>query len=145
MRNKHVEPKQQPIVDVTLICDRYGAAACVTSPLDPTVQGTGIAKKAPGDPNDVVIATNLAVGEALRDLGQQMLMIGAAQVTEAMVTQTVERVEAGLRRMRRHVRGEDSRTLLSLSEIQKEWGKKAAKVAATRRGVEWPPKKKDKS
>jgi len=145
MRNKHVEPKQQPRVKITLICDTYGAAACATSPVDPAVQGTGIAKKEPGDPNNAVIAVNLAVGGALEDLGQQMRRIGAEQVTDAMTAQAVERVEAGLRRMRRSVRGEDARTLLSLSEIQKEWGKKAAKRAAARRGVDWPPQKKAKS
>lgn len=142
MRNKHVEPKQQLVVDVTLICDRYGAAACATSPLDPTVQGTGIAKKAPGDTNNPEIAVNLAAGEALRDLGQQMLLTGAGQVMDAMDEQAVERTKVALRRMRRSIRGEDARTLLPLSEIQKLHGKKAARIAATRRGVEWPPAKK---
>lgn len=149
MRNKHAEPQRQLLVNVTLINDRYGAAACATlfgeNPLGPLVQGTGIAKKEPGDPNDPFIAMNLAVGGALEDLGQQMRAAGAEQVVEAMAAQALERVQAGLRRMQRGVRGEDARTLLSLSEIQKEWGDDAARVAAKRRGVEWPPQKKAKA
>jgi len=142
MRNKHVDPEQQVAVSVTLICDRYGAAACATSPLDPAVKGTGIAKKEPGDPNSWEIAVNLAVGGALEDLGRQMRETGTEQVAEAMAYQSEAKVRSALRRS--NLPQHPERILLPLAEIKKEYGKDAVKVAARRRGVEWPPKKKAK-
>ena len=140
MRNKHVDPEQQVLVVVTLINDRYGAAACATGPLDPAVQGTGIAKKEPGDPNNWEIAVNLAVGGALEDLGRQMRETGTKQVTEAMAYQAETKVRSALRRS--NLPQHPERILLPLAEIEKEWGKKAARIAAKRRGLVWPPPKK---
>jgi len=145
MRSKY-EPKRQLLVNVTLITDRYGAAACATllcdTPIGPLVTGTGIAKKEPHDVNDPVIAMNLAAGEALRDLGTQMLRTGEKQVQAAVRRQekeAQERVRAALQRS--NIPAQPPRALLPLAVIEKEWGRKAAKKAAGRRGVEWPPKR----
>jgi hypothetical protein len=140
MRNKHVKPQRNLIVIVTMINDRHGAAACATSPVSgPLIQGTGIAKKEPGDANNETIAMNLAVGEALRDLGEQMRVMGTEQVVAAMGQQSAMKVRSALRRS--NIPQHPERILLPLAKIEEEWGRKAAKVAANRRGLVWPPKK----
>jgi len=143
MRNKHVKPERHLFVAVTVINDRYGAAACARHPLyGPLAQGTGIAKKEPGDAYNADIAVNLAVGEALRDLGEQMRVMGAEQVVEAVELQSAAKVRSALRRS--NIPQQPEKNLLPLAVIEAERGRKAAKVAAKRRGITWPPKKAKK-
>lgn len=128
-------------VRVTVICDANASAAHAEATridLD-TAQilvfhGTGSAKREPGDRGNDNIATDIAMGRALVDLGIKIQNSGAEQVEEAIRAAraaTVARIARSLPRRPR---------LMPLDKIYRKHGLQAALRAARRRGNDhWEP------
>lgn len=130
-------------VNLIVINDRNvtAASAEVTQWIDGqmvTDQATGSAKRAPGDVRDDVIATELAVGRALVNLGRRLQDTSRILVGDAEVTREREAIRR-VRRKLRQVRPDQLPEHMSLHKVHEEYGLEAVLKAAERRGVTYTP------
>jgi len=131
------------VAGIEVLSDRNATVAYVSlfdeKPKLPMIRVTGSTKREPGDVYDEAIAMDLAVGRALSKLGRKLQRRGTNNVTAATQEQNKTRVLAAIRKTQRRVRVEHpERVLLPLDDIKNLYGKKAARRAASRRGVSWP-------
>lgn len=138
-KNMH-QPTQSLAVRVLVLCDRNAAVARATlAVVDPSTgeyvmhEDTGSAKRAPGDQRNDMIATNLAAGRALVNLGRRLQQVAGVQVEWAMAMQERDEVaRAGRRKLL--LRPKPPKKILTVAEVLAEYGAQAAEVAAFRRG-----------
>lgn len=148
---KKIKPHRRMTALITILSDPHATVAKATladmsgGVLEDggSYVATGAAKKAPGDVYDPVIDVDLAVGRALMKLGGQMILSGNARVRAAEQEQAKKKVNdkflSGMWLDRPAPRHAKPDVQFTLAEIDREWGKKAAKRAARRRGQTWPP------
>lgn len=140
-KKREVPPRKALAVSVSVIGDRDATAAWATIVGGPytrdLVQAAGSSKRKAGDPYNARIASDLAVGRALVELGLRLQASGEELVQLEADVRFAEQLLAGMNRTQRAVRATSPHPgLLSLSDLLEQRGLKAAEIAAERRGME---------
>jgi hypothetical protein len=132
------------MVNVLVINDRHAtvAHAEVMQTIGGQIiqdQATGSAKREPKDVRDDVLATDLAIGRALVNLGNSLQHTARVLIEDGSARQEHEAMRR-VRNQLRKVRPAVAQRRMTLDQLHQERGIQAAETAAFRRGVEdWVP------